>query len=382
MKYSALHHAMLALLLLGLSGCGHLTKGGKDTSYQAGEFANGSAKVQPYIRSVTIYDQLTTQAMFDALWLSDEVRVAYADLYVFRRGKEQEYKNAFLRQQLEENRHHISWYVLSLHEVALDDPQSLWSVFLCIDENTVTPVDVKAVELPYEYRIFFGSHLTAFKIPYLIRFDAKDSQGKPFITSRTRSIALHFRSAEKERVLLWEIDGHGRLVSTKKCSSSKIKDKINNQKQSPKRIKMKIAIGADHRGYEHKEYIKQHLKTEKESIEWLDVGAFDMERSDYPVFAKAVSKAILNGEAQLGILTCGSGVGMAVVANRYPKIYAALAWNEDVARVSREHDNTNVLVIPSDFVSTEQAVAMVKGWLEAEFLGGRYQKRLDMFDTI
>ncbi len=145
---------------------------------------------------------------------------------------------------------------------------------------------------------------------------------------------------------------------------------------------MNIVIGADHRGYEHKEYIKKQLSNEKKAIEWLDVGAFDMERSDYPVFAKAVAKAILDGKAQLGILICGSGVGMAVVANRYPKIYAALVWNEAVARVSREHDNINVLVIPSDFVSAEQSVAMIKAWLEAEFLGGRYQERLDMVDAF
>ncbi len=145
---------------------------------------------------------------------------------------------------------------------------------------------------------------------------------------------------------------------------------------------MNIVIGADHRGYEHKEYIKKQLSNEKKAIEWLDVGAFDMERSDYPVFAKAVAKAMLDGKAQLGILICGSGVGMAVVANRYPKIYAALVWNEAVARVSREHDNINVLVVPSDFVSAEQSVAMIKAWLEAEFLGGRYQERLDMVDAL
>ena len=121
---------------------------------------------------------------------------------------------------------------------------------------------------------------------------------------------------------------------------------------------MNIVIGADHRGYEHKEYIKKQLSNEKKAIEWLDVGAFDMERSDYPVFAKAVAKAMLDGKAQLGILICGSGVGMAVVANRYPKIYAALVWNEAVARVSREHDNINVLVVPSDFVSAEQSIPL------------------------
>ena len=80
------------------------------------------------------------------------------------------------------------------------------------------------------------------------------------------------------------------------------------------------------------------------------MGAFDEERSDYPVFAEAVSRSMLQGEAQKGVVICGSGIGMAIVANRFPGIYAGVAWNEDVGRLGKEHDNVNLLVIPTSSV--------------------------------
>ncbi len=142
---------------------------------------------------------------------------------------------------------------------------------------------------------------------------------------------------------------------------------------------MKIVIGADHRGFNHKEYIKQHITP----IQWVDVGAFNTKRSDYPIFSHAVCKMILQGEdVDLGVLICGTGVGMAITANRYKNIYAALAWNKKVARQSREHDNSNVIVLPSDYVSMEQAVAMVNAWREVSFIGGRYAERIKMIDEM
>ncbi len=145
---------------------------------------------------------------------------------------------------------------------------------------------------------------------------------------------------------------------------------------------MNIAIGADHRGFACKAYLKQYVVGKDDPIAWIDVGAFDDERSDYPVFAEAVSSSILSGDAQRGVLICGSGVGMAIVANRYPTLLAGVVWNEEVARKSHEHDKTNILVIPSDFVTKEQAVVLVNAWLEAKFKGGRYQERIDMINKI
>lgn len=139
---------------------------------------------------------------------------------------------------------------------------------------------------------------------------------------------------------------------------------------------MKIAIGADHRGFVHKEFIKNAIN----DIKWVDVGAFDETRSDYPIFSHAVCKKMLNGEADCGILICGTGVGMAIAANRYKKIYAAVIWNEDVARQSKSHDNVNILVIPSNFVSEKQASMLIHTWLDTEFLAGRYAERIALID--
>jgi ribose 5-phosphate isomerase B len=146
---------------------------------------------------------------------------------------------------------------------------------------------------------------------------------------------------------------------------------------------MKIIIGSDHRGFAIKQLIQEQMRDiDLTPIEWIDVGAFDKERSDYPQFAIDVAQRIVQKQAQLGVLLCGSGVGMAIAANRFPGIRAAIAWNEEAAIMGREDDNTTVLVIPSDFVSGEQAILILRAWLRAEFKGGRYQERLDMIDKI
>jgi ribose 5-phosphate isomerase B len=145
---------------------------------------------------------------------------------------------------------------------------------------------------------------------------------------------------------------------------------------------MNIAIGADHRGYHCKEYIKEKISSGHDQITWLDVGAASTERSDYPIFAQLACKKMLEGQAEYAVLICGSGVGMAIVANRFARIYAAVAWNEKVARLSKEHDNANVLVLPSDFISKDQAVRMVRAWSRAYFLEGRYRERLNLIDTM
>ena len=144
---------------------------------------------------------------------------------------------------------------------------------------------------------------------------------------------------------------------------------------------MKIALGTDHRGFDHKELIKRTLYLPEITIEWLDVGAFNKERTDYPPFAKEACLAITKGYAQRGILLCGSGVGMSIAANRFAGIYAALVWNDVLARLCKEDDNANVLVIPSDFMSNEMVMASVQAWLLAEFKGDRYQQRLTIINS-
>jgi ribose 5-phosphate isomerase B len=138
---------------------------------------------------------------------------------------------------------------------------------------------------------------------------------------------------------------------------------------------MKITIGSDHRGYKLKEVIKSSF-----DLSWIDVGTDSEDRVDYPRFAHEVSKRVLNGEADRGILICGSGVGMSIAANRHNGIYAALCWSPTVARCAREHDNANILVLPADFVSDDAAREIVRSWLQADFSGGRYQERLEQVD--
>ena len=147
-------------------------------------------------------------------------------------------------------------------------------------------------------------------------------------------------------------------------------------------VALRIVIGADHRGYAMKEWLKANLSISSKDIDWIDVGAYSDERSDYPEFAIAAVKPMREDKADYGVLICGTGVGMAITANRFAGMYAGVVWNTAVARVSKEDDNTNIVVLPSDFVSNEQAVEMVQTWLGAEFKKGRYQQRLDMIDAI
>ena len=146
---------------------------------------------------------------------------------------------------------------------------------------------------------------------------------------------------------------------------------------------MKIAIGADHRGAVQKKFIQEAFEIRDNDIQWVDVGCEASEpQCEYPKYAQLVSEALQSKKVDAGVLLCGSGVGMAIAANRYKSIYAALVWNEETARLSKEHDNANILVIGSDFVSDKQAVVMIDTWLSATFQGGRYQKRIEMINKL
>lgn len=139
---------------------------------------------------------------------------------------------------------------------------------------------------------------------------------------------------------------------------------------------MKISIGADHRGFQ----LKKTIIALFGDIDWVDVGTDSTERVDYPVYAKRVCENIKMGTSLRGIIICGSGIGACMAANRYKNIYAALCWSPEIARVGVEDDKANVLVLPADFITLEQAQAIINMWLTAHFKGGRYQARLDMID--
>ena len=141
----------------------------------------------------------------------------------------------------------------------------------------------------------------------------------------------------------------------------------------------RIYVGADHVGFTLKNRLVAELK--KLGYEPIDVGPKQLDPADdYPDYAKPVAKAVSTGEVQRGILTCGTGLGMSYAANRFPKVRAALAWNEQVAELSRQHGNSNLLVLPAQFVSEDQGVSILRRWLETNFEGGRHERRVNKIE--
>ncbi|MBK8622037.1 MAG: ribose 5-phosphate isomerase B [Saprospiraceae bacterium] len=138
---------------------------------------------------------------------------------------------------------------------------------------------------------------------------------------------------------------------------------------------MKITIGGDHAGFEYKEVVLALLK--KAGHQVTDFGPFDANSVDYPDFAHPVGKSVDTGEADLGIVICGSGNGVCMVVNKYKNVRGALCWNKELTSLARTHNNANVLCIPARFVSLTLAKAMVKIFLNTNFEGGRHQKRVE-----
>ena len=142
-----------------------------------------------------------------------------------------------------------------------------------------------------------------------------------------------------------------------------------------------ILIAADHAGFEEKEVLKRELT--KLGLNPEDLGASDcISDDDYPDYAHPLARKISRGEAKRGILLCGSGIGVDIVANRYPQVRAALSWMPEIAELSRRHNDSNVLVIPSRFVSMDQAVELMKRWLGTPFEGGRHTRRVEKIDDL
>jgi len=136
----------------------------------------------------------------------------------------------------------------------------------------------------------------------------------------------------------------------------------------------RLPIGADHAGFE----LKERLKTELAALgfEPDDVGTDSPASVDYPDYAKRVAQRVSRGEAERGILMCGTGLGMSYAANRFPGVRAAVAWTPEIAELSRRHNDANVLILPARFVSEDEGVEIMKRWLEAPFDGGRHETRI------
>jgi ribose 5-phosphate isomerase B len=139
-----------------------------------------------------------------------------------------------------------------------------------------------------------------------------------------------------------------------------------------------IPIGADHAGFA----LKERLKAELEALgyEPLDLGTHSADSTDYPDYAHPVAARIEHGEARLGVLLCGTGLGMSYAANRHRGVRAAVAWNPEIARLSRAHGNANVLVLPARYVSEGEGVEILRAWLKEPFEGGRHERRVNKIE--
>lgn len=143
---------------------------------------------------------------------------------------------------------------------------------------------------------------------------------------------------------------------------------------------MKIAIGADHRGVKYKQAIKEMLQSE--GIEVEDLGTDSEDSVDYPDFAQKVAQQIGKGEADFGVLICGSGIGVDIVANKVTGARSVNAVNEKMAEMSRRHNNANVISLGADLIDLETALNNVKKFINTDFEGGRHQRRVEKIHTL
>ena len=140
---------------------------------------------------------------------------------------------------------------------------------------------------------------------------------------------------------------------------------------------MKIVLAADHGGFELKEIIKENLLQAGRDV--IDVGCDSSDSVDYPDFADKAVACMLTGDCPRGILVCGTGIGMSIAANRHRQIRAANCFDIGTAKLSREHNNANVLCLGARVLDKDTAIQMVSAWLETEFSGGRHQVRVAKF---
>jgi ribose 5-phosphate isomerase B len=143
---------------------------------------------------------------------------------------------------------------------------------------------------------------------------------------------------------------------------------------------VRIALGSDHAGFERKEVLKKFLG--KAGYPVLDLGCHSEERCDYPDYARRVSEAVVKGRADKGVLTCGTGIGMAIAANKVRGIRAAVAWSPLTGRMASQHNWANVLCLPGRILTDLQAQRILKAWLETEPEGGRHKRRIDKISKL
>lgn len=142
---------------------------------------------------------------------------------------------------------------------------------------------------------------------------------------------------------------------------------------------MKIAIGNDHAATDYKNEIVKFL--EKEGHEVINLGTDSHESVDYPVFAKKVCNVVVKKEADFGILLCGTGIGVSIAANKVEGIRAALLYNEYSARLTKQHNNANVIAFGARVMGIDLILSCIKAYMESDYEGGRHQRRIDMLES-
>ena len=141
-----------------------------------------------------------------------------------------------------------------------------------------------------------------------------------------------------------------------------------------------LVIGSDHGGLELKEAVKTALTARGITVD--DYGTDNGDSVDYPDFAEKVAGAVSSGDVTLGILVCGTGIGMSIAANKFPGVRAALATDEFMAQMAKQHNNANILVLGGRVLPVDLAIKMVNVWLDTEYEGGRHQQRLDKIAKV
>jgi ribose 5-phosphate isomerase B len=142
----------------------------------------------------------------------------------------------------------------------------------------------------------------------------------------------------------------------------------------------KVLIASDHAGFNGKEAIKKTL--DEMGVEYEDLGTNTLDSVDYPDYAERVARGVASGEAERGILVCGSGIGMEIVANKVPGVRAALAWNEEIAKLARQHNDANVVAVGERTTPRETIDKIVRAFLTTGFDGGRHERRIEKIKRI
>ena len=143
---------------------------------------------------------------------------------------------------------------------------------------------------------------------------------------------------------------------------------------------MKIAVASDHGGFKLKEEVKAHLL--ERGLEVMDLGTHTEDSVDYPAYGKACGEAVVSGQADVGIVVCGTGIGISIAANKVKGVRCGLCTSVEMATLTKQHNNANVLALGGRTTESGLAMQIVDAWLDTEFEGGRHQRRVDMLDQM